>query len=429
MRTPLLLAGISWLLLCSCSADQTTPSIGGTGGASYSQGSGGVVGGSSSAGGAVSSGGSTSAGGAVSSGGSTSAGGAVSSGGSTSAGGAVSSGGSTSTGGSTSAGGQSNIGGNAAGGISSGGVTAASGGVGNGAGKVGTAGKSSGGSSNSGGKGGVAGKANSGGSAPEGGNVSIGGTSGTAPVGCTREGLQAAVDAYLVAQKAGDPSRMPLASSVKYTENFKTTTSGIWKTALSGATLGLNLLDVTACQTFSEVFVTEGSPQYVIGIRLVIKDGTISEMESVVTQGVVSGSTITSKDWLFDAKAYLACDQSEDWSVVPPSSQSTREELIAAGEAYFKIFSDKSTSVPWGKPCFRLEGGKGCTPAMDQASQSCNIGIPDGITFKNTHWVVDVELNAAVGFTQFAGASPDTHLFRLVDGKIRYVHTLTQGTG
>lgn len=45
------------------------------------------------------------------------------------------------------------------------------------------------------------------------------------------------------------------------------------------------------------------------------------------------------------------------------------------------------------------------------------------------HWVVDVELNAAVGFTLFAGGSPDPHLFRLVDGKIRYVHTLTQRTG
>ena len=81
--------------------------------------------------------------------------------------------------------------------------------------------------------------------------------------------------------------------------------------------------------------------------------------------------------------------------------------------------------MPWGNPCYRLEGGKGCTPAVDKASTSCNVGIPDGITFKNTHWVVDVDLNACVGITLFAGASPDSHMFRLVNGKIRYIHTIT----
>ena len=145
--------------------------------------------------------------------------------------------------------------------------------------------------------------------------------------------------------------------------------------------------------------------------------------------GTVSGSTITSKDWNFDAKAYLTCAKSEDWSVVPEANRNTREQLIAAGEAYFMVFSDKETNVPWGTPCYRLEGGKGCTPAADKASQSCNVGVPDGINFKNTHWVVDLELNSAVGLTLFAGVDPDSHMFRLIDGKIVKVHTLTQGTG
>jgi hypothetical protein len=39
--------------------------------------------------------------------------------------------------------------------------------------------------------------------------------------------------------------------------------------------------------------------------------------------------------------------------------------------------------------------------------------------------VADTELNACVGVTKFASASPDSHMFRLVDGKIRYVHTIT----
>jgi hypothetical protein len=256
------------------------------------------------------------------------------------------------------------------------------------------------------------------------------GSGGAAATGsCTRASLTTIVDAYQAAQTAGDKTKMPLSSSPKLTENFKTVTTGIWDTALPMIAYRHDLLDTFACQTFSEVYVTDGMQEYVIGVHLTVAGSQISEIETIVTTGTVSGSTITSKDWNFDAKAYLTCAKSEDWSVVPEADRNTREELIAAGEAYFKIFSDKSTVVPWGTPCYRLEGGKGCTPAGDKASQSCDVGIPDNINFKSTHWVVDLDLNTAVGITQFGGAAPDSHTFRLIDGKIRLVHTLTQGTG
>jgi hypothetical protein len=236
------------------------------------------------------------------------------------------------------------------------------------------------------------------------------------------------IDAYHAAQTAGDKSKMPLSASATYTENFKTTTKGIWETPLT-ISYQHDLLDTFACQTFSEVYVTDSDVEYVLGVRLAIVGGQITELESIVTTGTVSGSTITSTDWNFDAVAYETCAKSEDWSVVPAADRNTREELIAAGEAYFLDFSDKTSMVPWGMPCYRLEGGKGCTPAVDKASQTCNVGVPSGITFKNTHWVVDLELNTAVGLTLFGGADPDSHTFRLIDGKIRNVHTLTQGTG
>ncbi len=261
------------------------------------------------------------------------------------------------------------------------------------------------------------GKGGSASAAAGGGNASGGG----AQVGCDRQGLQAAVDAYVAAVQAGDTTLMPLASGAKYSEVAAAKASsvalgdGLWKTAMPIA-FQRSLLDETGCETFTELFITEGGHPYAIGTRLSVKEGKVSEIYSIVTD---------SDDWNFDATAYATCSKSEDWSEIPEAKRSTREELIAAGEAYFEIFSDKNTVVPWGNPCYRLEGGKGCTPAMDKASTSCSVGIPDGITFKNTHWVVDVNINAAVGITLFAGASPDTHLFRLVDGKIRYVHTLT----
>jgi len=326
---------------------------------------------------------------------------------------------------SSSAGASNMTGGSSAGSASS--VAGAPGVAGASAGDTGgTNGDSSGGSSaNDGASAGTGGKAT--GTA---GSTASGGSAGGATTGgnCTRASLTAIVDQYQAAQTAGDKAKLPLSASATMTENFKSTTKGIWETPLS-ISYRHDLLDTFACQTFSEVYVTEGMQEYVIGLRLAIKDGQISEIESIVTTGTVSGNTITSKDWNFDAQAYLTCAKSEDWSVVPDAQRNTREELIAAGEAYFKVFSDKSTMVPWGTPCYRLEGGKGCTPAVDKASQSCNVGVPDGINFKSTHWVVDLELNTAVGLTLFAGASPDSHMFRLISGKIIKVHTLTQGTG
>jgi hypothetical protein len=249
-----------------------------------------------------------------------------------------------------------------------------------------------------------------------------GGSTTTGP--CDRAGLQAAVDSYLAAIEAKDPTKMSTAASVKYMESTSSKSvdkvvelgkAGLWQTALP-VKYSRSLLDVTGCETFTEIFITEGGHPYVLGTRLKLADGQISEIEVVVTDD---------GDWNFDAAAYETCAASEDWGVLADADRSTREQLIAAGQAYFDIFSDKTTEVPWGTPCYRLEGGKGCTPQIDKSSQSCNVGIPDGVTFTKTHWVVDVDVGGVVGITLFYSASPDTHMFRLVKGKIVKVHTLT----
>ncbi|MEI9947423.1 MAG: hypothetical protein WDO74_00155 [Pseudomonadota bacterium] len=130
-------------------------------------------------------------------------------------------------------------------------------------GGAGTAGGTGGASSNSGGDTGGGGK-------PTGvaGSIASGGGAGgaTGTGSCTRASLQAAADAYQAAQAAGDKSKMPLAPSATFTENFKATSKGIWETPLVIA-YRHDLLDTEACQTFSEVYVTEGEQQYVIGVR------------------------------------------------------------------------------------------------------------------------------------------------------------------
>ena len=64
---------------------------------------------------------------------------------------------------------------------------------------------------------------------------------------------------------------------------------------------------------------------------------------------------------------------------------------------------------------------------------SCQVGVPSGVNIANRHFVVDETIGAVVAFCTFGAGSasgggsgaPDTHLFRVENGKLRFVHTLT----
>jgi len=239
--------------------------------------------------------------------------------------------------------------------------------------------------------------------------------------GCTREVLQAAVDSYLAAQKAGDLSKAPLASKVKYFENMTEIKKeqGLWNTPLP-ITFHRSFLDADSCRTFTEVIVTEGGHPYVLGTRLKIEDGKISEIDSLVTN---------KDDWLFNADDYLKYSKAEDWRVLNANERIDRQALINGGNAYFDHFSDKNVAVPFNTPCARLEGGMYTTKNFDDPKASCDIGFPEDtkLPILNRSYVVDVEMGTVNIFCRFGRppGMPDSHTFRLVNGKIRYVHTLT----
>jgi hypothetical protein len=238
---------------------------------------------------------------------------------------------------------------------------------------------------------------------------------------CTRAVLQSAVDDYVAAQEAGDPSKMHFATTVKYIQDMEEISKeeGIWNTPLPIA-FHRSFLDVKTCMTFTEVIVTEGDHPYVLGTRLKVEDGEISEIHSLVTD---------KDDWLFNADNYLKYSTAEDWRVLNPEERVSREELIAAGNAYFDHFSDQSVDIPFNTPCARLEGGLYTTPDFDDPNASCDIGFPENGTLPMTgrSYVVDEDMGTVNIFLHFGNppGAPDSHTFRLVNGKIRYVHTLT----
>jgi hypothetical protein len=133
-------------------------------------------------------------------------------------------------------------------------------------------------------------------------------------------------------------------------------------------------------------------------------------------------------DWLFNAANDLKVSPGQDWSTIPEGQRDTRKTLIDAANAYFDYFSDKTVKVPWGYPCRRLEGG--ALTGKGQADDTCDVGVPKDVKFPERHFIVDPTIGAVVGLVSFGAQPgqpglPDSHLFRVVDGKIRLIHTIT----
>jgi hypothetical protein len=248
-------------------------------------------------------------------------------------------------------------------------------------------------------------------------------TTAFAQVSCSRDGLQRAVDLYIAAQTRGDTSGMPLATGLGYVENMAPTdiSKGLVRTAMK-IDHHRSLLDPATCQTFTEVIVTNKEKPYVLGTRLRVNHDKIAEIEMVWT---------TTGYWLFNADNYLKYSSSENWGPIPADKRDTRDTLVAAANAYLDAFLEgRKDLVPWGYPCVRTEGGMYTGKGVP--TDSCDVGVPSGVNISNRRFVVDPAIGAVVVYCTFGAGNPnggsgapDTHLFRVENGKLRYVHTLT----
>jgi hypothetical protein len=149
-------------------------------------------------------------------------------------------------------------------------------------------------------------------------------------------------------------------------------------------------------------------------VRIKTANARIAELETLVTDA---------DDWLFNADNYLKYSPAENWGVIPAASRDTRQTLVAAANAYFDVFDDNSVKVPWGTPCNRLEGG--IRTGRGTAEDSCNVGVPSGMKLTERRFIADPDIGAVVGFIRWPTSVPDSHLFRVENGRIRFVHSLT----
>ena len=235
--------------------------------------------------------------------------------------------------------------------------------------------------------------------------------------------MQRAVDLYIEAQTKGDPSGLPLANGLGYVENMApmAIADGKISTPLT-IDHHRSLLDESSCQTFTEVIVTDPENPYVLGTRMRVNHDKIAEIEILWT---------TTGYWLFNADNYLKYSSTEDWGPIAAEERDSRATLVAAANAYLDAFLEgKIDQVPWGFPCVRVEGGM--YTGRGSPDDSCEVGVPSGVNIANRRFVVDEVIGSVVAYCTFGAGgpdggsgAPDTHLFRIENGKLRYVHTLT----
>jgi hypothetical protein len=236
---------------------------------------------------------------------------------------------------------------------------------------------------------------------------------------CTRESLQEISNSWKRALEQGTMMTMTLGEWVDYSENFRRRSLGAFLDHPREVVHHMALLDTTTCRTFNEVVAKAGDTWEVLATQVNSGFFGTGPFINVVTR---------EGDWLFDGERTAYYASRENWGEIPEGQRNTRAELLAAANAYLDLFSNPETQVPWGTPCARLEGSAYTGRGLE--TDSCNVGVPSGVQMIDRDYVVDEARGAVAVFLKMgANARPDVHTFRIENGLIRYVHTVTNCGG
>ena len=310
--------------------------------------------------------------------------------------------------------------------------TGAAGGGGNAGGSAGSAG-SSGGAGGNVARGGAGGTPSTGGAGAGGANVagsggtaaagrgggagSAAGGTGGGNAGCTRELLKSTIAAYFTALAARDPSTLPLATNVKFTENGRAMTlgtGGLWTTA-GMVKHTQSALDVDQCTSATHAVVPEGTMDIPVALRLKLQNQKLTEIETIA---------VRPGDYSLGANnpaAIITAAATIKWEDAAAGTRATRAELTAWMDKYFRMFPRGVCNTT--SACRRLENGGGnfvCTGG----GGSCDPGQPTGTPAMTPRLILaDVDTGIGVGFTMFMG-NTDMHMFKMYGGQVHAVHAI-----
>ncbi len=169
------------------------------------------------------------------------------------------------------------------------------------------------------------------------------------PAHCDRACLIGAMNDYLAALVAHDPSRVPLAPNVEFVENTQVLRpgEGLWKTADAlPTTFKVYVPDPVSEQVgFMGVMRANNEPTQFV-VRLKIRRGEI-----VAVEHLSAAATPAELKNLQTPRPGLL-------STVPPAQRSPRDEMLKiAGTYYTAVVSADANNAPFADDCVRRENG------------------------------------------------------------------------
>jgi hypothetical protein len=180
---------------------------------------------------------------------------------------------------------------------------------------------------------------------------------------CDRPCLRGFLTTYLNALIAHDPSTLPVAANVKFTEDNvqKKLGEGLWKTASKLRAFRQDVLDVKQNTAASLVVLEEGSTPVLFTLRLKIADQKISEIETMVVRSQAEGM-------IFQIDAIQTPSKAMNLELTP-AQRNSREEAINVATKYpggLKIGSFVTADTQFAPDAYRFENGRlmagpGCT--------------------------------------------------------------------
>ncbi len=280
----------------------------------------------------------------------------------------------------------------------------------------------------------------------------------TAPPDCDRTCLEGFANQYLQALVAHDPSRVPLAKNVRFTENGQELAVGDALGATASdlpATYKIYFTDPQTGQVGFNGLMKENGNLILISFRLKLSnDKKITEIEQIVARDdgrFFGGKSLTTPDPIYA-------------EILSPADRLPRADMIAVADSYFKALErmDGTRPVPFADTCNRFENGVqttnnpklfgGAPGSFNISAMSCTEQFKTGYLrfvtqIRRRHLVVDEErgIVSSTACLDHAGnirsvtltdgrtlpidlSSPTSFIgggfFKIKGGKIHRIHTI-----
>ncbi|NLD35294.1 MAG: hypothetical protein GX654_00310 [Desulfatiglans sp.] len=170
---------------------------------------------------------------------------------------------------------------------------------------------------------------------------------------CDRECLKGMITQYIDALVGHDPSMLPLASDVRFTEDSKIMKlgEGLWKTVTSKDSFRHDYLDTKKQVAATHIVVREGNNQALCSVLLYVKDMKITGIETLI-EHITPESRIKPNQ--------LGAPISGMNDPVPAGKKQSRESLIKIALTYtegLRIGNFTDAGTPFAPETYRVENG------------------------------------------------------------------------